>query len=186
LTGAIGPAGATGQQGAKGDLSPMTGALASGVTLRGDFSIGSQTTGQGYGGTYFPVMQVEGSLDYGGMALASAPVVHIVDRNEHNIAGCPGSASDPEAGPGILCLYLVSAGDPYVDRSLAKVLVRGAASNSGVERDYPSHGSAADPAQTIGDGTVDRFGAHVTVRFSPDSTTDPGGVLNATWAVTGD
>jgi hypothetical protein len=96
-TGATGPRGATGATGATGAAFP-TGNLPSGRTMKGVYSLGGEGTDRAVAHISFPVQ------------LASAPDVRMtrVDPNEPgnpSTALCPGSATNPLAAAGFLCIY---------------------------------------------------------------------------------
>jgi hypothetical protein len=101
-----GPQGNPGTQGPKGDKGdpgepgPFPSQLLSGKTLTGVYSItGAATAASQYFDT--PVSF--------GFRFASAPTVVTVGINdtaqEAAAAGCPGTAADPQAAPGKLCVY---------------------------------------------------------------------------------
>jgi hypothetical protein len=115
-----GPKGATGAQGPKGDTGPMGPAGPAGAkgdtglvgppgpagptettlpkekTLTGTWSIGSQMEAPGV--QFAPISY--------GMLLASAPTPNFVAKGAGTgTAPCPGSAEEPKATPGNLCVY---------------------------------------------------------------------------------
>lgn len=92
-TGATGPKGETG---ATGPAGPFPEALPSGKTLRGDYSVemtAAAGAARGSDGIAF------------GFTLASPPAVHFVGVGATPPAACAGSAADPQAAPGHLCVY---------------------------------------------------------------------------------
>ena len=100
-----GPRGPQGQAGARGPEGPAgpfpDGNLPSGKTLRGNFyatDLGGVSTGN----------EAFDSISFG-FQLASAPAVEIREPASAATTGCPGSASDPQAAPGKLCIYVVDA-----------------------------------------------------------------------------
>lgn len=92
-TGATGPTGATGLQGPAG---PITGTLPQGATLRGFYYLKNTATVAGQ--EFFQPISF-------GLQLASAPTVHVVPFGGPNPSGCSGSASDPGAASGNLCIF---------------------------------------------------------------------------------
>ncbi len=103
LKGATGPIGLTGPKGDKGDKGERgeagpfpTGPLPSGATIRGTYSIG---THQNTAGEYHNI-----GVSFG-YTLASAPTGHFVAVGTTPPAQCPGSALNPQAAPGNLCVY---------------------------------------------------------------------------------
>jgi hypothetical protein len=89
--GPIGPEGAqgaSGKDGAQGPPGPYSEVLPSGKTLKGALYLATAIT----------------SYDFA-FSLPSAPVVHVRAFNASPTAECPGSASDPQAAPGHLCVY---------------------------------------------------------------------------------
>jgi hypothetical protein len=97
-TGATGPQGLKGDQGNRGEIGPagpLVETLPSGKTERGQYSFAGQT-----GSGYSPVNSVSFALP-----LASAPSGHLIAISGAPTAECPGTASQPEAAPGNLCVY---------------------------------------------------------------------------------
>jgi hypothetical protein len=98
--GAAGPTGATGPRGATGATGAAfpTGNLPSGRTMKGVYSLSGEGTDRSVAEISFPVQ------------LASAPNVAMtrVDPTEPgnpSTTNCPGSATNPLAAPGFLCIY---------------------------------------------------------------------------------
>jgi Collagen triple helix repeat (20 copies) len=103
--GAAGTKGATGAQGKEGPAGPLLETLPAGKELKGTWSAGS----------YAPEEKaVEGI--YNGVATASVsyvfplsetetPITHYIKPGEATPAGCTGSASDPGADEGNLCVF---------------------------------------------------------------------------------
>jgi hypothetical protein len=96
-TGATGPQGATGPTGATGAAFP-TGNLPSGRTMKGVYSLGGRGIDRGVAHISFPVQ------------LAAAPSVAMtrldpLEPGNPSTALCPGSATNPLAAPGFLCIY---------------------------------------------------------------------------------
>jgi hypothetical protein len=96
--GAPGPQGIPGPKGDKGDKGdpgPLVSTLPSGDTLRGIYSYaGRETTG------YSPTVPISYQFP-----LASPPELNVIEVGEGPTAECPGSAEDPQAAPGNLCVY---------------------------------------------------------------------------------
>jgi hypothetical protein len=99
LTGPNGATGATGAQGPKGDKGepgPLVETLPTGKTERGAWGFAGTRNGSGYYG---------GTTVSFSIPLANEPVPNIVTAGGPSTAACPGSAADPVATPGNLCLY---------------------------------------------------------------------------------
>jgi hypothetical protein len=96
--GPVGPQGAQGAQGAQGPAGPITAAAPAGVTLRGNYAV-SQT-----GSTNFAVDAFSFVL-----RLSAAPAVHYINVGAAAPPECPGTATDPQAAPGHLCVYEANA-----------------------------------------------------------------------------
>jgi hypothetical protein len=101
--GATGPQGDRGLQGVKGDTGqpgPFPAELPSGKTLTGVYSVSGVATAAGQ----YSDMPISF-----GFRFASAPTVVTVGINDTaqqaTAAGCPGTAADPNADPGKICLY---------------------------------------------------------------------------------
>jgi hypothetical protein len=99
-TGAIGAAGIgttgpQGPQGPKGDPGEtgFTATLPPGETETGVWSVGNAT---GEGSLFAPISFT--------IPLSASPAVHY---NEAETADCPGTAGEPKAAPGQLCIYLI-------------------------------------------------------------------------------
>jgi hypothetical protein len=99
-TGAPGAAGAKGDKGDKGDPGPLLETLPSGKTLRGYYAVGAPASGSG-------VVAVSGVTFQ--FPLASAPEVHFIKSADSVPAGCSGTAVDPGADPGHLCVFEIRA-----------------------------------------------------------------------------
>jgi hypothetical protein len=99
--GAAGPKGdpgAKGDQGDKGDTGPagpLLDALPSGRTLRGQFAVAGHKAAAGD-------FVSETSLTFA-LALATAPTAEVAAAGP--TANCGGTAAEPTAAPGVLCLY---------------------------------------------------------------------------------
>jgi hypothetical protein len=89
--------GSTGSMGATGLAGPITGTLPSGVTLRGWFGLASPPTTVAFQPISF------------GLQLASPPTVHAIANGGPVPAGCSGTASNPGADPGNLCIFVALA-----------------------------------------------------------------------------
>lgn len=97
-TGTTGATGAVGATGPTGPAGPITGALPSGVTLRGDFAI------RLYNGTA-TAQRVDTAISFG-FTLSAAPTANFIPNGGAVPAGCTGgTVSDPLAQPGNLCVY---------------------------------------------------------------------------------
>ena len=94
VAGATGPAGVQGSQGpagkdgAQGPAGSFASVLPSGRTLKGAFYLTSAITSYSFAS-----------------GLASVPTVRVRAFGSPASTECPGSAADPQAGPGSLCLY---------------------------------------------------------------------------------
>jgi hypothetical protein len=96
-TGATGAQGATGPAGATGATGPFPdGNLPSGKTIRGNYSM-SGITGSANN-------IVTDSISFG-FTLASAPTAHFIQNGTTPPAECPGTATNPQADAGHLCVY---------------------------------------------------------------------------------
>jgi hypothetical protein len=78
-----------------GPAGPLSSSLPSGVTMRGNFAVGGTGAGPEY---------AYDSTSYG-FSLASQPTVYVVLLGQAAPAQCPGSYSNPQANPGVLCVY---------------------------------------------------------------------------------
>jgi hypothetical protein len=89
----VGPRGA---QGAVGPAGPLTGTLPSKATLRGVYNVDFVATA---------VDQIEGgSLNFP-LHLPAKPTVQAIGVGGAPSANCAGSAANPQAAPGYLCVY---------------------------------------------------------------------------------
>ena len=87
--------GAIGPKGDQGDPGPLLTTLPSGATIRGAYTYaGHKATG------YSPTH----SLPFP-FPLPAEPTLHVIDVGGQSSAECPGSASDPQAMPGHVCVY---------------------------------------------------------------------------------
>ena len=91
LPGAQGPKGdpgSPGKDGVPGPPGPYPDALPSGKTIKGAFYLTSTISSYSFA-----------------FALPTAPVVHVLSFGTSATPECPGTATDPQAAPGQLCLY---------------------------------------------------------------------------------
>ena len=95
--GAAGPAGLTGLTGPQGPAGPA-GPLTSGLTLKGTYSIE---------GTAAAALARASSAISFSVPLAAAPAANFVPLASTPPAACPGTAANPTALPGNLCVYEV-------------------------------------------------------------------------------
>jgi hypothetical protein len=91
-----GPAGTTGKTGEPGPPGPLLETLPSGVTLRGNYAVAGVAEAQ------FDRALDEITFQ---IPLGSAPASHVIQNFAASTPECPGSAVNPEAAPGNLCLY---------------------------------------------------------------------------------
>lgn len=104
-TGPAGPQGVEGKEGKEGPEgkqgSPWTagGTLPAGKTLEGQWNVG------GYAAVADE--RFEASVSYG-LPLAKAPITHYIRPSAPVPAGCLGSAEEPGAEPGNLCVFATS------------------------------------------------------------------------------
>jgi collagen triple helix repeat protein len=100
--GPTGPQGVQGLQGTRGPTGlqgppgPFVDELPSGKTVRGTFSNSGYPSGGGFGNSTH--------ISFG-FRLHTAPTAHFLAAGSPPTIACPGSASDPEAAPGNLCVY---------------------------------------------------------------------------------
>jgi len=111
----------TGPQGPEGEPGPFPDSLPSGKTITGVYSLGGQAAGAN--DNFFD------SLTFS-FPLATVPTVEIIEIDEVASANCPGSASEPAAAPGYLCVYEGNNGSssfPFViatNRKAGSLVVR--------------------------------------------------------------
>lgn len=92
--GLVGPQGPKGDKGDPGTPAPVGGLLPSGKTVIGVWTFGAS------GGI------PRDSINYGGYVLPSAPQAHYIEIGDPAPSGCTGgSATNPKANPGNLCIY---------------------------------------------------------------------------------
>jgi hypothetical protein len=106
-TGARGPAGMEGPPGPAGPAGQAGETLPAGVTLRGAFMLASDAAGTG--GHADPQGKQLGEpaatqLSWGSR-LPGNPTVHVIPTTGAASFECPGTAADPQASPGHVCLY---------------------------------------------------------------------------------
>jgi hypothetical protein len=95
-TGAKGDKGDRGEKGERGEAGPFPGTLPSGVTIRGDYAIGTHQNTAG---------EFHADAQSFGFTLASAPTPHFIPKGTTPPAQCPGTALNPQATAGNLCVY---------------------------------------------------------------------------------
>ncbi len=98
VQGGLGPQGPQGPQGVQGPQGPFPTTLPTGQTLTGVYNAESENPSS----TVAAFANDTISFQY---RLASAPQVAFLFANEKPTADCPGSASNPEAKSGWLCVY---------------------------------------------------------------------------------
>ena len=98
-SGGQGPAGPTGPTGPTGPAGPFPDPLQSGKTLRGTWAIDFAAANGGDPGI--------SPISFG-FTLSGAPVANLVHPGDVATESCPGSAGDPQAAPGNLCVYEAS------------------------------------------------------------------------------
>jgi Collagen triple helix repeat (20 copies) len=112
--GTTGPAGSTGPTGPEGVCSTVTACvLPSGVTETGAWSFGKVTKGQLPAVPFIEPILVPISFSIPLPSELSQSGVHYLDTGEEN-ENCPGTAAEPDADPGHLCIY-VNEGSEQID-----------------------------------------------------------------------
>lgn len=96
VQGPRGPRGIQGVAGAAGAPGPITGTLPHGVTLKGAYDINQPVAAAGQAAST--------SISFG-LQLASAPTVHYIKAGAAVPTGCSGTASNPGAASGNLCIF---------------------------------------------------------------------------------
>jgi hypothetical protein len=96
LKGDTGAQGLQGVQGVQGPAGPFPDTLPTGKTIRGRYGMGWSPTGSGQ------AMESSISFIY---PLAAAPTAHFIASGGTPPTGCPGTAANPQADPGHLCVY---------------------------------------------------------------------------------
>jgi hypothetical protein len=144
----VGPRGPRGTQGVQGVPGPVTGTLPSGATLSGTFDINQPGATAG--------AEASTSISFG-LKLSAAPTVHYIRSGAAVPTGCSGTASNPGAASGNLCIFEV-------------------ASNNG-------NAAEVDPANPVtgGANVATTFGAAVSVV----ATATGSFATYGSWAVTG-
>ncbi len=122
-TGPQGPTGSPGQtgpHGPKGDTGPAgpfpDGNLPSGNTVRGNFFMSGDAVSSD--------AEAVGSLSFI-YTLAAAPTPHFITAGSASPPGCPGTADDPQAAPGQLCVYERAAIGPVGARGICGLGIAG-------------------------------------------------------------
>jgi hypothetical protein len=95
--GPVGPAGPQGPPGAS-----FSGALASGATLRGTFL--AERIVDGLGMLSAGAIQAQTAISFN-LTLPFPPTLHLVGAGSAPTAACPGTALQPKAAPGHLCVH---------------------------------------------------------------------------------
>ena len=95
-TGTQGPVGPNGPAGATGPQGLFPGLLPSGATLRGAYAVFGTASSSG---------ALAGDQISFGFELSAAPTAHFINSGATPPAACPGTAAQPEAAPGNLCIY---------------------------------------------------------------------------------
>jgi hypothetical protein len=95
-TGAQGIQGIQGVQGIQGPAGPLITTLPAGATLRGMYSWAGRTLSAGY----HPVVPLSFPFP-----LATAPTMNVIAVGGASTAACPGTAANPQAAAGNLCVY---------------------------------------------------------------------------------
>jgi hypothetical protein len=91
-----GPTGITGAQGLQGSVGPFPDILPTGKTVRGNYNIGG--TAAAAGGLANTAISFV-------FQFASAPAFNYIAPGGASTAACPGSATNPTAAAGNLCVY---------------------------------------------------------------------------------
>ena len=98
VTGPQGPHGTSGKDGQPGPAGPFPATLPTGQTLTGAYNLeGTNSAG--------PSHSYAGSAVSFQFPLAAAPVAHFIPAKGTPPAQCPGSAMNPQAQSGNLCIY---------------------------------------------------------------------------------
>jgi hypothetical protein len=115
--GAAGAAGAAGPAGATGPAGPFpTGNLPSGATVRGNFFMNGVAAASG--------SQATDSLSFD-YTLSAAPTPHFITAGSVPPAGCPGTADNPQAAAGQLCIYEKTISGPVGARDVCGLDIGG-------------------------------------------------------------
>jgi hypothetical protein len=146
--GPAGTAGAAGKTGEPGPPGPLLETLPSGMTLRGNYAVAGvakEEFNRALEGITFQI------------PLAAAPASHLIQEGGASTTECPGSATNPRAAPGNLCLY-----ENFHE-------------NVRPGSDCASGGGRGNPC-----GTATRFGATVFIEAEGENSF----FTEGTWAVT--
>jgi hypothetical protein len=109
--------GAQGVQGVQGPAGPFpSGNLPSGATVRGNFFMTGIAAASG--------AQAVDSLSFV-YTLASAPTPHFITAGSVPPAGCPGTADNPQAAAGQLCVYEKTISGPVGTRDICGLDIGG-------------------------------------------------------------
>ena len=154
LNARIARAGTPGPAGAQGPAGPLTTTLPAGQTLRGAFNL---DTSVGAGAVIFG-----GAITFG-LTLRAAPTPVIRPAGAAPTAQCPGTLRDPQAAPGVLCIYLQSE------------------SNLAVLPGFTSGLSVQSYPNVLNENASSAFGAELFIR----SLVAGRMFVDGTWAVTG-
>ena len=100
--GAQGPQGVQGVQGIQGPPGPFPDPLAPGKTVRGSYAV---TEAGAAAGNYM----IDG-ISFG-FRMSAAPAPHMLQAGSPPSAECPGTAADPQAAAGHLCVYESGSGN---------------------------------------------------------------------------
>jgi hypothetical protein len=149
--GAPGATGAKGATGSTGPAGPITGTLPSGVTLRGDYAlrVSNSIVGQ----------RMQTAISFG-LQLPSAPVAHYIQAGGTVPPQCSGTAANPGASPGNLCVF------EFVVNNIT----------AGTQTTFNAAGT---------DGVADPWGAGIAATATAgDGTTAVDTRVRGTWAVT--
>ena len=95
-SGERGPAGPRGEPGERGEPGPLATVLPSGKTLTGIYAAQGK-----YVNGFQPFLQTISFQP----PLNSAPKLNLLEVGDGPTAACPGSAKEPQAAPGNLCVY---------------------------------------------------------------------------------
>jgi hypothetical protein len=174
LRGARGPQGERGPEGPRGEQGPRGngvapgGTIPAGVTLRGAAvtSAGSASVGEASSGT---------GVSFGGFQLPSRPIANVVPAGGEPTTACPGSAEEPEAASGNLCVYITSA----LPAGSGQVLVTdpGRLSSDGLNYNVNTEANT-----TTGDGKVARYGFRLVWAAGTNTNVAQ---FRGSWAATG-
>jgi hypothetical protein len=163
-------------RGARGQAGP-TGPAGPAATPGATIPVGVTLRGAAVASTSNPVPGENGDangISFGGFQTPSRPIAHIVPVGGASTAVCPGSASQPEAASGNLCVYVVfsSPSKGAIGVSDPGVFEPPSGANYSFE---------TSKAGVLGDGTVARFGFTLGVSGYEGVAAR----VYGTWAVTG-